>query len=173
MIPQKPGPNRDIHIALWFVVGILFTLLVGLTSADRAMAQSPLQPNWQAIASFYAGRQIAPIQSTWTNTDGTTGFPESGYINLNPNVMKGLNAFAKYGPKSQQGMVLGSRALAVLLHESLHNRANANGFENNNEIMEGDLGWRLIPDMLQRFFGIPMDSAWGRKYMNMVMKELH
>ena len=177
MIPQKRGPDRDFRFFLWGVIFVIALLTICLLAADKAASMrqtkpSPLHPDWNAIAAFYAGRPISSIKYDWTNTMGTTGFPESGYIRLNPQVQTSLEALAKYGPRSQRGMVAGALGLSVLIHESLHNRANSQGFDNSNEIMEGDLGWRLIPDAIQRFFGVKMDSPWGKKWTDMVLKTL-
>lgn len=175
MIPNKPGPDRDFRFFLWGVIFVIALVTILLLAADKATAmtkRSPLQPDWNKIAAFYAGRPIDSITYDWTNTMGTTGSPESGYIRLNPQVKTSLEALAKYGPRSQQGMVMGALGLSTLIHEALHNRRNQGDFSNYNEIMEGDLGWRLIPDAMQRFFGVKLDSKWGKKYVDMVLKQL-
>lgn len=142
--------------------------------APVAKAQNPRYPAWEQIAAFYSGGNMrGPIRYDYTNSNGTTGMPGSGEINLNPRIKASLDALLKYGPKSQRGMVLGALGLSTLIHEALHNRANTPGLDFSQEAAPTDLGWRLIPDALQRFFGIKMDSPWGQKYLDMVMKELH
>jgi hypothetical protein len=69
-------------------------------------------------------------------------------------------------------MVLGSLGLSTLIHEALHNRQARGDFSPTDEMMENDLGVRLVPDLLQRFFGVPIDSAWGKKYVAMVLQNL-
>lgn len=134
----------------------------------------PKPPTWEEIARFYSqGNMVGPIQYDWENSMGTTGLPGSGTINLNPKAKQSLDDFLRYGPRSQQGMVLGSLGLSTLIHEALHNRQNpAPGLSNRDEIVQNDLGVRLIPDLLQRFFGVKMDSPWGRKYTDMVLRSL-
>lgn len=142
--------------------------------AAKPPKKPPKPPSWEDIARFYSqGNMVGPITYDWSNTNGTTIFPGSGTIRLNPKIKDSLDAFLKYGPKSQQGMVLGEQGLSTLIHEALHNRrVSPPGLSNSDEIVQGDLGVRLIPDLLQRFFGIPMDSAWGKKYTEMVLKQL-
>jgi hypothetical protein len=92
-------------------------------------------------------------------------------------------------------MVLGMPGISTLIHEAIHNRDFAAGMPGStefftpylddedvnpntgfhgagNEIQAHDLGLRLVPDMLQRFFGIPMDSKWGKKYTAAVLRSL-
>ncbi|MDH4341375.1 MAG: hypothetical protein OEW47_13560 [Thermoleophilia bacterium] len=153
---------------------ILVALCAALLIPEVGMArkQTP-KATWEQIAAFYSGgNQKGPITYDWTNSMGTTGMAGSGQIKLNPKVKESLDAFSKYGPRSQQGMVLGALGLSTLIHESLHNRKNTQDLRFDEETAPNDLGWRLIPDMLQRYFGVPIDSKWGKKYLDMVMKQV-
>lgn len=130
-------------------------------------------PPLEQIAEFYSGGNMkGPITFDYTNSMGTTGMPGSGQIRLNPSLKQGFDMLRRYGPRSQQGMVGGALALSTLIHEALHNRANTPDLRFDEEIAPTDLGWRLIPDAMQRFFGVPIESEWGQKYLDMVMKNL-
>lgn len=132
----------------------------------------PPLPTLEEIASFYSGGNMkGKVTFDWTNTNGTTGMPGSGNIRLNPSLQKSWNMLRKYGPRSQQGMVYGSQILSTLIHEALHNKIQE-GFDNTNEIQMTDMGVRLIPDAMHRFFGIDLSGPWGKKYTAMVLKQL-
>lgn len=156
---------------------------------------------WQEVASFYSdGNMRTPITFDWTNSMGTTGSPLSGEIRLNPSLKASRDAFLK-GIRSKKyddrrsGLVLGMPFLSTLIHEAIHNRNFAKGMpgstefftpyldseETNpntgfrgpgNEIQAHDLGVRLVPDMLQRFFGVKMDSRLGKEAVEMVLRSL-
>ena len=150
-----------------FAVAVVLSAAYVATNASAAPA-----PSWRAISEFYSGGNLSgEIGCSWTNTDGTTGMPGSGHVNLNPRVCASLAALRRYGARSQRGMVLGALGLSVLIHESLHNRVQP-GWDNADEVVIGDLGWRLIPDAMQRFWGIQPDSYWGQRYQRMVLKTL-
>jgi hypothetical protein len=153
---------------------VLVALCAALLIPEVGMARKQTsRPTWEEIAAFYSGgNQKGPIKYDWTNTMGTTGIAGSGNIRLNPKVKESLDAFLKHGPRSQQGMVLGALGISTLIHEALHNRKNTPDLRFDEEVAPTDLGWRLIPDVLQRFFGVPIDSKWGQKYLNMVMKQV-
>jgi hypothetical protein len=149
---------------------VLAVVLAALFVATNGRAAT--QPSWAEVSSFYSGGNFTgPIDCTWTNSNGTTGFAGSGHIALNPQVCKSLAALRRYGPRSQQGMVLGALGLSVLIHESLHNRIQP-GWDASDEIVIGDLGVRLMPDAVNRFWGVRPDSPWGRKWRAMVLKQL-
>lgn len=135
-------------------------------------------PTPEDIASFYSGgNMVGRIAYDWTNSNGTTGAGATGTIRLNPSLLASRDAFLK-GIRSKKydqrrsAVILGMPWLSTLLHESLHNRANQGDFDNSNEIMEGDLGVRLVPDALQRFFGVKMDSKLGQEVTDMVLRNL-
>jgi hypothetical protein len=119
-----------------------------------------------------------PITYDWTNTNGTTGVPGSGSIRLNPDLQKSRDAFLKgiaakdFGQR-RGAVILGLPFLNTLIHEALHNRQNpAPGLSNSDEIVQGDLGVRLVPDLLQRFFGVKLDSQLGKFATDMVLQNL-
>ena len=136
------------------------------------------EPNWEAIASFYAGRPIT-IQWGLQGKQGTRDF-NAGKIFLSADIRKSLDDFVKYGPKDPRSAVLGFRGLAGLIHESIHDRhfndpttdifqqnvrnPNTGFYSASNEPQAMALGSELIPDMLQRFFGIKIGSKVGKRY---------
>ena len=158
------------------IARLVFTLALVLAAAytaTNASAQPAPLPAWTvAVAKFYSGGNLrSEITCDWTKTDGTTGVGGSGDIHLNPEVCASLRALQANGAKTHAGMVLGAHGLAVLIHESLHNRVQP-GWDNGDEVIIGDLGWRLIPDAVQRFFGVKLDSPRGRAYVAMVLHNL-
>lgn len=135
-------------------------------------------PTWEQIAGFYSGGNMhGPITYDWTNSNGTTGFPGSGQIRLNPALqdsrdkfLKGIYA-AKYGDR-RGAIVYGMPFLSTLIHEALHNRAASDGFDPAGEEGPTDLGVRMVPDLLQRFFGVKLNSRLGKEAVEMVLKTL-
>jgi len=155
-----------------------------------AKKQAPAD-RWTEIASFYAGRPVKIANDPRGDMGATTGQPESGNIFIGKGIEKGLADFMRELPAAKKGnkdamhraAVLGSNAIAVLIHESIHNRnfagpPDGNGFTPyldeeergplgfygaGNEVQAAALGAELIPDMLNRFFGIPLDSAFSKK----------
>jgi len=151
------------------VARLVFTLAIILAAAytaTNASAQPASVPPWAyKVAAFYSGgNQRTAITCDWTNTDGTTGVGGSGDMHLNPRICAALWTLDKEGARSQAGLVIGGFGLSVLIHESLHNRVQA-GWDNGDEIIIGDLGVRLVPDAVQRFWGVKLNSPWGRKYV--------
>lgn len=163
-------------LAIWVAVAAPWWFTTGADVANaqpKSKSARPAYPSWEQIAAHYSGgNQRTPIRYDWTNSMGTTGLAGSGDMQLNPKVKESLDAFLKYGPRSQRGMVLGGIGLSTLIHEALHNRKAQGDFDPGSELQQNDLGWRLIPDLMQRFFGIPIDSKWGKKYTDMVLKNL-
>lgn len=174
MIPRRRGADRDFRIFLWGLIFViaLFTVLFLLT--DKAMAKRTPQTDWNKIASFYAGRPIQVVfdpekypGSPW-GSDGWGGTYDPGrdLLNLGPFQKKMLQQFAAnvrdptVGPASVAG-------LAVLIHEAIHGRRpqQTTGFRSwSNENQANALGSELVPDLLQRFFGIKIGSPLSRKY---------
>ena len=160
---------------IWAAIAIFWWLTVG---ASVAKAQ-PKLPDWEDIARFYAGGNMRPggLSYDWTNTNGTTEYAGSGKIRLNPALQKSRDAFLKgiaaktYGDR-RGAVILGSPFLSTLIHEALHNRATSADFDPSGEAGPTDLGVRLIPDLLQRFFGVKMDSRLGKMATAMVLKQL-
>jgi hypothetical protein len=67
----------------------------------------------------------------------------------------------------KRGPGAGVQALATLLHESVHLRDNeaTGGRPWSDERQAGALGSELVADLLNRFFGIPINSKLSKKYM--------
>ena len=126
----------------------------------------PPPPNWQNIASFYAGRPVTIGVDQRGPYQAGTGAAESGNIFLGSGHQKNLQAFVQAWMKAktdQQRMGLaaqGANILPVLLHEAMHNRNfSGTGLPSAwNEQQAVALGSELIPDMLQRFFGVKIGS---------------
>lgn len=145
---------------IWAAIAIVWWLTVG---AEVAKAQQT--PTWEEIASFYAGRPIAPIE--YRDNIGGAGrtLAGSGRIELTPAIGKQLSDFLA-NPRKNPGF--NSYGLATLIHEALHNRAPqpGTGFSDwGDENQANALGSELIPDLLQRFFGIPINSPLSRQYL--------
>ena len=149
-----------------------------LAFAPMARAQKPPAPRWEDVAAYYSGGNMkGDILYDWLNTNGTTGMPGSGNIRLNPKLKESRDAFLKgIGAKDyahrRASVVLGLPFLSTLIHESLHNRTNSAGLDFGAEAAPTDLGTRLVPDLLQRFFGVKMDSRLGKEVTEMVLKNL-
>lgn len=148
-----------------------------MSQASQAL-QKPQPPTWEDVAAFYSGgNQRGPITYDYTNTLGTTGFPGSGSIRLNPSLEASRDAFLrgigakKYGDR-RGAVILGMPFLSTLIHEALHNRANTPDLDFGAEAAPTDLGTRLVPDLLQRFFGVRMDSRLGKEAQRIVLRTL-
>lgn len=136
-----------------------------------AKAAPKQQTDWNAIASFYAGRPVTVDfpETKWGADWGSGGWGGSARGNqviLGPFQKSMLSQFLSRGPRGPAGP--GSVAgLATLIHEAIHLRDfdPRSGFKHNSdENQAGALGSELIPDLLQRFFGIPIGSPLSRKY---------
>ena len=144
------------------------------------MAQ-PKPFDWARIASFYAGRPVTLGVDERGPLQASTGVPQSGKILLGKQLRSGLDEWlnqwrAAKTPKQRAGLAaLGANPLAVLIHEAMHNRkftedyfadSDPNtGFRNaGNESQAAALGAELIPDMMQRFFGVKMNSPVSKAY---------
>jgi hypothetical protein len=129
------------------------------------------QPPWQRIVDFYAGQ---PTQLDFdAEKQPGNPWPENGWggtwdgsrINIGPFQKRMLDQLlaSKKGPQFGHGTMAG---LTTLIHEAVHARKPqpGTGFrEWNNENQANALGSELIPDLLQRFFGIKIGSALSNK----------
>lgn len=149
-------------------------------------------PTWAQIASFYAGSPQTFSEDTRGPLSGTTGAPVSGNVRLGKGLMQGLADFLKQLPAARRGdknamqraAILGTNPLAVLIHESIHNRNFAEGMGDQwftpwlddkqqnpgtgfygpgNEAQAAALGAELLPDLLNRFFGIGLNSPLSKR----------
>lgn len=125
-------------------------------------------PDWAKIASFYAGRPIAvdapdrqPGGSPWGSKLGTTA--QDGAVHLSPATLETLNSMTSLLPKRQASMY----ALQTLIHEALHNRQDAPSppYKSwRDEWQAPAMAVSLIPDALQRFFGVKFGSPLSNFY---------
>lgn len=153
------------------LIALVLTLGVDMAKAGARQAASP--PDWNAIAAFYAGHPVNvnfPALKPGTDSGiwgtGQGGNVFNGEINLSPDVKSALDQwFARRN--SRDGAVLGTLALSNLIHEALHTRAAqpGTGFTDwSNEQQAGALGLELVPDLMQRFFGVKIGSPVGKHY---------
>lgn len=131
-------------------------------------------PSWQAIASFYAGRPVTIGVDDRGPLQAGTGAAESGNIFLGSGIQRNLADFLKQWrlaktDKQRAGLAaLGMNGLPVLLHEAMHNHHfdTSGGMPDAwDENQARALGSELIPDLMQRFFGVPIDSPVGRAFL--------
>lgn len=155
-----------------FACIVTLACLVGLGGINvaRASLNTASPATWEAIASFYAGK---PVSFDWDSkrTAGGATYGD-GRISLAAPFRERLDALAsalRSGKKAdiQRQSVLGVDPLAVLLHEAMHNRDDLlEGFgrSKRDEKQAAALGAELVPDLLQRFFGIPINSPLSRMF---------
>jgi hypothetical protein len=144
-----------------------------------ALIAKGAEPNWNAIATFYAGRPVKVNFGTPKGGKDEWELPGMGFkgqslgtvfqgnVWLNPKLRAQFDDWQKNAKDPRRGPVAGAQALATLLHESVHLRDNeATGAKPwYDEKQAGALGSELMPDLLQRFFGIKINSKLNKKYM--------
>jgi hypothetical protein len=144
-----------------------------------ALISKEAEPNWNAIASFYAGRPVKVNFGTPKGGKDEWELPGMGFkgqslgtvwegnVWMNPKLKAQFANWQKNARHPSRGPVYGAQALATLLHESVHLRENeATGSRPwYDERQAGALGSELMPDLLNRFFGIPINSKLSKKYM--------
>ncbi len=144
--------------------------------------------DWSRIVNFYAGPQSQPIQIDWQATgigDPRTlsgrAYQDEGRIEYSPAVLEQLRALDPRRPNME-----GVKALVTLIHEALHQRKSPGGWHVPENWPEGvpypgsdgfrtwddehqaqALAANLVPDALQRFFGVRFDSPLGQRYWRM------
>lgn len=138
----------------------------------------------QQIIKFYSGGRDVSINPSYTSKNtgiGGMSSNDEGWISLNPATVKALQSWNTSKPDSSA-----LDALVTLIHESLHMRRDGSGWHTPNNwtaanypALQGQLRpWddehqaaalsaTLIPDALQRFFGIKSDSTLGQSYAEM------
>lgn len=126
------------------------------------------------IASFYAGRPMTvafpdtKYGAAW-GSGGWGGTTRGSEVILGPFQKKMLQQMMSPPPKGQPRYSYGHgtmAGLAVLIHEAIHAREPqpGTGFRDwSNESQANALGSELVPDALQRFFGIKIGSPLSRK----------
>lgn len=136
------------------------------------MQPPPPPVDWNSIAAFYAQKpttvafpDVKPGAGAWG--PGMSGNVHQGVANLSPEVKAALGRWYKQR-NSKAGAVLGTYALGTLLHEVLHTRDDQPGTGFNDWQEDEDqaraLGFELVPDLMQRFFGVKIGSKVGREY---------
>lgn len=145
---------------------------------QKAPAQAPVPI--AKIIQFYSGRNDVRIDPSYTANDtGAAGMSanDAGWISLAPGVYKALASWNVQKPSAQA-----VQALNTVIHEALHMRRDGpwhtpndwtdptryqspTGFRPwDDEHQAAALSGQLIPDALQRFFGVKYDSALGQQY---------
>ena len=146
------------------------------------MAKATPPPSWEAISQFYAGRPMTlnfdPARMSGANTAGI------GSVNMPGAFKEKLAHLLKALQSGDKQRMIGASVsdidpLAVLIHESIHNRdftqgqlgffpadkPTPSGFMlGRNEPQAQALGAELIPDLLQRFFGIKIGSPMSNRF---------
>lgn len=140
-----------------------------ITTAAIALALiAPNTATPDQIASFYAGKTVTVETRDLGGRLGTTGAPGGNQIALSPEASRSLDQLAHHVLE-----VADTVGLATLIHEALHTRGaetteNQRGPEGffgwDDEWQAHQLSWNLVPDALQRFYGIPMGSDLGERY---------
>ena len=138
----------------------------------KKKSQATLDTVVQQIANFYAGKPVAvgfePLQGVLGQAT-----PGGDSIAVNTKLRALLEALVSGQRKPSTDT---AEALATVIHEALHTRAPevkdpATGFglrdpstglySWGDEWQAHQLAYNLVPDAMQRFFGVPADSAMG------------
>jgi len=143
---------------------LLTSLVAALALASTATgAPAPTHPAtsrmgwyWNEIASYYAGRPMTVAFTTTTSSAYTDGFGHAYLGEVAKDKLTWLFLHARDPKRGPQGGVVG---IMSLVHEALHNRDR-----DMSERQVGILGCQLVPDALERFFGVPQSSQLGRRY---------
>lgn len=144
-------------------------------AARKAKAAADITAMLVAMASFYAGKPVT-VSYGERNTTGPAG---SSAIEIDGEVRASLErllANMKAGTP-QKADVYG---IGTLLHEALHTRGpdmhdqftgasprdpNTGFYSWDDETQARQLGYQLVPDAMQRFFGVKTDSPQGKQFL--------
>ena len=137
----------------------------------KAKAAADLTALLVTMASFYAGK---PVTVAYGDRN-TTGLAGSSAITIDKEVKASLEALLTGKSRDVYG-------LGTLIHEALHTRGpspeystpdgagvrdpNTGFYSWDDEWQARQLGFQLVPDALQRFAGVKMDSARGREALS-------
>ncbi len=132
--------------------------------------KQPVQPDWNAIVSHYAGRPMTVVfpkqkqnaPGSFVPWGDSLGSVINDQIQMNPRFLENLGNVKSPG--------LAWQGLSTLLHEAVHTRRPqpGTGFAPwSDERQATALGQQLIPDMLKRFFNIDINSPLSREYQAM------
>lgn len=135
--------------------------------ARVAAAQHAAAPDWSKIASFYAGRPVKvlfPGANAMHGYEGAYDPNAPDHVSLSPAMLRSLQTM-----NDPANSVMG---LTTLLHEALRARGalGADGSVFQDKLRKQDYrtvtggSVMLLPDMLQRFFGIKFDSPRGQLF---------
>lgn len=103
---------------------------------------------------------------------GVLGTAVGNQITLNPALLEKLRALYA-APRDKAAAGAGIEALGTLIHEALHtrgpygpqNQRQSNGFYPwDDEWQAHQLSYSLVPDAMQRFFGVAPNSTMGAFY---------
>jgi len=143
-----------------------------MKKAAKAKAAADFTALLVAMASFYAGK---PVTVNYGDRN-TTGIAGSSRIEIDPQVRASLEKLLTNkgkGPVDPYG-------LGTLIHEALHTRGpdmhdemgrtprdpHTGFYSWDDEWQARQLGYQLVPDAMQRFFGVPMNSKRGKDWEN-------
>ena len=142
-----------------------------MASKPPRRAQPPTPPDWNAIASYFAGRPVSvnfpgekpgTMGGPWEDFGGNV---HGGSVNLSPLAKKRLDEWFPTA-KSQRGSVLGAQPLALLIHEALHLRNPSSNFKPwDDEPQAHVLASMLVPHLMQKFFGVKQGTPLNRHYV--------
>ena len=169
-----------VTLVIWAAVALVWWFTVGAEVAKATPnAKKTPTPTWEAIAGFYAGRPIAfnwqadRVAGANTTQDGRVNMPANFKDKL-ADLVKAMQGHDKQA--KLRASVLDIDALSVLLHEAIHNRSfggmspmgeamTPTGFKQaGNEPQAQALGAELVPDLLQRFFGVKIGSPMSKRF---------
>jgi hypothetical protein len=132
----------------------------------------------QRLVDFYGDSARTGPKSVGfdANAGGILGLASGNRISINPELRARLETlFAS--PRSKAAGAQGIEALGTLIHEALHTRGNGEGqgvrdpstglYGPGDEWQAHQLGYSLVPDAMQRYFGIDPDSPVGQFYQQL------
>lgn len=133
----------------------------------------------QQVVDFYGGG--GPKKVAWGDAGGgTLGIASGNNITLNQALLAKLQALAA-APRSRPAAQQGIEALGTLIHEALHTRPDpwpgmrgidgggvrdprTGLYSPDDEWQAHQLAYNLVPDAMQRFFGVNPNSSLGAFY---------
>ena len=135
----------------------------------KAKAAADLTALLVTMASFYAGK---PVTVAYGDRN-TTGLAGSSAITIDKEVKASLEALLTGKSRDVYG-------LGTLIHEALHTRGpspeystpdgagvrdpNTGFYSWDDEWQARQLGYQLVPDAMQRFFGVKWDSEEHERF---------
>jgi hypothetical protein len=128
----------------------------------------------QQVIDYYGDAGKTGAKSVTFQDDGSGGVlgtARGNQVNLNPALLEKLKALYA-APRNKDAARQGIEALGTLIHESLHTRGpygdgtrQSDGFFPwDDEWQAHQLSYNLVPDAMQRFFGVDPNSKLGAFY---------